>query len=221
MSAIGSIVEMDVHVTREDITKGTPGDAKACAIVWAIRREYGETNGVVWVSAKRDFIRIGYRDGLIDTYRTPKDARLFLADHDNIRRPRPFTFPLAAEAYKSTERRRLGERIKREQAYRTGFTARKLQAERGLTPKEARLTAEEQIMVAATPSPPRGNRSGASKASPKVTGTPETGSPVWDSNGVLVTPPRPKPRARVARQPQRNYNHRETISETYARLGVT
>lgn len=216
MSAM-TIVKMDVHVTREDIAKGTPGDAKACAIVWAIRREYGESNGVVWVSAKRDFIRIGYRDGLIDTYRTPKDARLFLADHDNVRRPRPFTFPLAAEAYKSTERRRLGERIKREQAYRTGFVARKLQAERGLTPKEARLTAEEETMRAQ----PRGSRSKeVSKASPKVTGTPETGSPVWDSNGALITPPRPKSKARVARQPQRTYNHRETVSETYTRLGV-
>ena len=143
---------------------------------------------IVWANVTRDFVRFARAStDLVLTYKSPTPVREFILAFDSGTLPKPFTLRLTRADFHSIRPRRTGQSIISTRPYRTRREVQHVQFENGVSKKEA-----EAIV----------------KAKGDV--------PVYDSNGVLLTPPPPK-RGPVTSKGRRFY--RETLAEAYAREG--
>lgn len=86
---------MTIHVTQEDIDKGTRGSFLACPIARAVKRQVG----VRWAEVSDDHIRVADTalSGNVTRFRTPPEAADFINDFDSEEEVEPFSFELPAE----------------------------------------------------------------------------------------------------------------------------
>ena len=187
-----SFDDFSINVTRAHINSAMPGSSTSCPIAEAIQESLGDNCYRPWVT--KDFISFSLVDkGVRLTYRTPRNASVFVRSMDQNRRPRPFTLTLDESNLVRIEQRKTHQREKQEHVARVRHASQVVAHERKIPVREAR----ELVKAGKVP------------------------VPVWDSTGDPILPPAPRSKVRSDQKPASvQRSKRETTSEAFRRLGV-